>query len=130
MIPPRPYFYKLIFLFTCILLFQILKIFPHGVEMYYSKGIFPIWAVFMRALTGFLPFSIGDILYALIIIWLLIFLVKTFSGDTIIYHLFTELLWKFAWIYLIFNLLWGFNYNRNNIDEKMQLECKNPEKRN
>ncbi len=41
------------------------------VERYYSTGIYPYIASFQRILFGWIPFSIGDIFYAVIIIWLI-----------------------------------------------------------
>ena len=41
------------------------------VENQYSNGIYPAFGRFLRYLFGWLPFSIGDVLYGLIIIWVI-----------------------------------------------------------
>ena len=42
-----------------------------AVENQYSIGIYPVISRFLRYLFGWLPFSIGDVLYGLIILWML-----------------------------------------------------------
>jgi len=99
------------------------------VERYYSLGIYTYIGSFFRWITGWMPFSLGDILYGLAAIWLLwkvskglkvlfkkqvtakLFLVK--SASVIIALLI---------IYIVFNVLWGFNYNRLGIERQLGLK--------
>ena len=46
------------------------------VENQYATGIYPAFGRFLRYLFGWFPFSIGDVLYGLIIIWLIWKIVK------------------------------------------------------
>lgn len=122
------FFFKPVFrllLAACIFIFSF---FPSYVEQWYSVGIYPAIAATQRMITGRLPFSAGDILYILIIIWLIIKLVKLvklfqqyhFSRSLlgiILMKLFSVLLW----VYIIFKLLWGLNYNRLGIEHQLQL---------
>ena len=55
-----------------IVLIKIFSLFPYAVEKYYSNGIYPVISRLLRFLFGWLPFSIGDLLYALAGIYLLI----------------------------------------------------------
>jgi hypothetical protein len=65
-------------------------------------------------LTGWLPFSLGDLLYILFGVWLLWQMVLLFRGKVVGGR------WKVASnfiqivlsIYILFNVLWGLNYNR------------------
>src|SRR5579863_6520027 len=50
--------------------------FPAAVEKYYSRGIYPIIARMQRLLFGWIPFSIGDLLYAAVVVLLLVWLVR------------------------------------------------------
>ena len=41
------------------------------VENQYSTGIYPVFSSILRYIFGWLPFSIGDVLYGLVILWLI-----------------------------------------------------------
>src|SRR5689334_10595574 len=98
------------------------------VEQYYSTGIYPYVSVLLWYLFGWLPFSIGDILYGAIVIWLLIkigkglralFRRQLFSRGVIpVVQSWTI---KVLLIYIVFNILWGINYNRKGIADQLQL---------
>ncbi|MBC7889553.1 MAG: DUF3810 domain-containing protein [Ferruginibacter sp.] len=98
------------------------------VEHYYSTGIYPYISFFLRFLLGWLPFSVGDILYGLISLWLLIKIVKTvqsifkkrlFSRGPVI--VFQRLGVVLLLIYILFNTLWGINYSRKGIASQLGL---------
>ena len=104
------------------------------VESGYSSGFFISFSHFLRRLFGWMPFSIGDILYGLLVIWLIAKLFKFLSG---IFKkkaglskkiVLTNALYKgfvfCACIYIIFNLFWGINYNRKGIAWQLNLEMK------
>src|SRR4249920_3460767 len=68
--------YRKPLLFTLVLviiaaLLHFYSIDPTRVENQYSNGIYPPFARFLRSLLGWLPFSLGDVLYGLIILWLI-----------------------------------------------------------
>src|SRR6202158_6134834 len=50
---------------------QVFAVFPGAVEKYYSTGIYPAIARLQRLLFGWIPFSIGDLVYGAVAIWLL-----------------------------------------------------------
>ena len=52
------------------------------VENQYATGIYPAFGRFLRYLFGWFPFSIGDVLYGLIIIWLIWKIVKGIKAIT------------------------------------------------
>jgi uncharacterized protein DUF3810 len=97
-------------------------------ETYYSTGIYKPISRILRSISGIVPFSIGDIIYGLIFIWIVI------KISLLIKHLFKSDAkpgyWKnvsaktitiFLWIYIIFNILWGINYNREGIAYQLGL---------
>jgi hypothetical protein len=106
----------------------IMTYFHTWIEAVYSVKIYPYIALFQRTITGWLPFSIGDILYLVISAWLIIKIVKT-----VIATLKKKITWKktirrtfrlgrlLMWIYIIFNLVWGWNYHRLGLDHQLQL---------
>ncbi|MBK8521352.1 MAG: DUF3810 domain-containing protein [Ferruginibacter sp.] len=99
------------------------------VENQYSTGFYPAFSRLLRYSFGWLPFSIGDVLYGLVILWLIWKLVK---GIKIIFKRQATLagfaagagkaLRIFLVVYIIFNLFWGINYNRVGIASQLQLK--------
>jgi hypothetical protein len=99
------------------------------VEESYSNGFYPWIVATLRLLFGWLPFSIGDILYGLFGIWLLWKLVKLVkivvkrkvAKDGFIRGtLKTTII--FLLLYVFFNGLWGINYNRKGIAYQLGLK--------
>jgi Protein of unknown function (DUF3810) len=98
------------------------------VEDYYSNGIYPHISAFLKFFTGLFPFSVGDVLYGLLflwLIWLLIELIKAIVHKEITIEIFTRGLAKtfiaLLTVYIIFNLFWGINYNREGIAYQLGL---------
>jgi hypothetical protein len=99
------------------------------VENQYATGIYPVLSRILRYTFGWLPFSIGDILYGLAILWLIWKIVKG------IMILFKKLATRAGFVnglgeamrillitYILFNLFWGINYNRRGIASQLQLK--------
>jgi len=102
---------------------------PTRVETAYATSIYPAFSRFLRYLFGWLPFSIGDVLYGAAILWLIWKLVK---GIKAIFkkQVSRQNLAKAALkavrilliIYILFNAFWGINYNRVGIASQLQLK--------
>ena len=56
-------------------LVKLFSLFPAAVEKYYSTGVYPVITRSLRWLLGWLPFSVGDLLYTAAGIYLLVKLV-------------------------------------------------------
>ncbi|MFT3901967.1 MAG: DUF3810 domain-containing protein [Niabella sp.] len=102
--------------------------FPAIVEKYYTYGIYPIISRILRILLGWIPFSIGDIFYSLIIIWLIrkiFILIKRIKARQInrsaLWPFVKQFVFIFLWIYVIFYGLWGLNYSRTGISAQLSL---------
>ena len=116
------------FLLPAFLIFQIILVktiglFPEFVEKLYSNGLYPKLAFLSRSILGKLPFSFGDVLYFILIVLLVRWIWKHRIG------FFKE--WKnnglavLSWIsifYFFFHILWGMNYYRVPLHEKLALE--------
>ncbi len=116
------------YLLPSLLLFQIILIkifgfFPKAVEQWYSNGLYPILSKSLRIVLGSIPFSAGDILYFILIV----------VGIRWIWN--TRKSWKTNWknntlsivnciavFYFVFHTLWGLNYYREPLFEKMKIE--------
>jgi hypothetical protein len=99
------------------------------IEKYYSTGIYPYVARFFRIIFGWIPFSIGDILYAVAAIYLLVkvfrlvkLLFKRPVDKGVLKAKALKLGFLLAIVYLVFNISWGLNYNRLGIGHQLSLD--------
>src|SRR5687768_17299246 len=63
--------YKLLFLLFLALLIKVISFQKPWVERYYTYGFYPYVSKMLRYLFGWLPFSIGDLLYLTLICFIL-----------------------------------------------------------
>jgi hypothetical protein len=117
-----------ILLLTIVVLIRLFSASPFRAEAWYSTGLYPNWAIFLRSLTGWLPFSLGDLLYGLTGAWLLYKLVRAINAVgkkkvTLQFMLtkFSNAVLILVIIYIVFNLFWGINYNRRGIASQLAL---------
>ena len=106
-----------------VLLIRIAAAFPAWVEAYYATGIYPPISRILKYTTGWLPFSVGDCLYGILIAWLiwrLIWLIRS-NPRTLLQKAGYPLLVILPVIYIVFNLLWGLNYNRLGITHQLGI---------
>ncbi|MEH6407522.1 MAG: DUF3810 family protein, partial [Leeuwenhoekiella sp.] len=114
--------YSLLFILQIIGL-KVLAHYPEFVERYYSNGIYPVISKAFRFMLGWLPFSFGDLMYALLIVLLIISVIKLIkkkfrNGLKFL----TEALLTANIIYFSFHLLWGFNYYRLPLHQVLHIE--------
>lgn len=98
-------------------------------EHYYSGIVYPWIAYVQRLLLGWIPISVGDLLYAFAGIWLirrLVLLIRSIRRKEINRAYLKKTLLKTVsiglTIYITFNVLWGLNYNRYGIDYQLNIE--------
>ncbi|HEY0679296.1 MAG TPA: DUF3810 domain-containing protein [Chitinophagaceae bacterium] len=121
----------LIILLIVAAIIRIFSLYPEAVESYYAQGIYPYIAVSLRFLFGWIPFSFGDILYGLAIIYLIkalsLFIRRILQKRIDAAYLrrsAKNTVLVFLWVYILFNGLWGLNYNRHGIAKQLGLEIK------
>ncbi len=111
-------------LFLLFLGLIIVQHYPVIIEKYYSNGIFPVIATMQRIVTGWVPFSLGDLLYFIVAVWLLFKLFSIFKGKYSWQGFFYSL-GKFTYrllaLYIVFNLVWGLNYFRQGIGKQLEI---------
>lgn len=98
------------------------------VEAYYSQGFYPHVSSVMRLFFGYLPFSVGDLLYLVLIVFMLF---QFFLFSKSLFHETNRLrvvMGGFARgvqfiliIWLLFHAFWGFNYYRLSIPDRFEL---------
>lgn len=111
------------FLIIQILVLQIIPYFPEFVERFYSNGLYIFISKISRLTLGKIPFSVGDVMYGILILYLLKSIWKTRKT------------WKQEWknnvlkalsvlsvAFFLFHLLWAMNYYRQPLFEKMKIE--------
>lgn len=102
---------------------KIISGYPEFVETWYSTGIYPYISRIMRYSMGFLPFSLGDLLYTFLIIsifrWLWIRYRTGFRKPrTWVIDIFATL----SVIYACFHLFWGLNYYRLPLHKTLEIK--------
>lgn len=110
---------------------KILSFSSNAVEKYYSTGIYPVIARLQRILFGWLPFSVGDIFYALVAIGLLYGivalirrLIRREAGRSYFLAVLRNTVFVLLLVYVYFNLSWGLNYDRRGIAYQLQLDVR------
>ncbi|KOS05905.1 amino acid permease [Flavobacterium akiainvivens] len=112
-----------------IILINILALFPSFIEQYYSMGIFPYLSRFMRILLGYIPFSIGDIIYGIVLFLAIRWLWrKRKSWKKEYKQNLLSIAALFSIIYFVFNASWALNYHRVALHKKLGIEKKYTEK--
>jgi len=124
----RAQWLRLGLLFVLALAISLFSLFPERVEKIYARGIYPAIGTTFRMITRWVPFSIGDVVYTLVVIFLI---VKAVRAGIHIYKKqysrprFLNLLYRVArfilWAYVIFKLIWGLNYDRAGIAYQLNI---------
>ena len=108
---------------------QMLQLFPFWIEKHYSTDWYIQISIVLRNITGWMPFSLGDIIYILFGFSLLVSIIrgivlvfkKQFSwasfGSSV-----SKWIRGLMWIYIWFNILWGLNYSRLGIAHQLKLQ--------
>ena len=105
------------------LLIKWLSGYPELVEQFYSNGLYIIISKLLRYTLGWLPFSFGDLFYALAIIymirWFLLNLkrIKTDTKQWLI-----DVTSAISVIYFSFHVFWGLNYYRLPLHTSLNLK--------
>lgn len=100
---------------------------PAVAEKFYAGRIYPFIAKIISAWSSLLPFSLGDLFYIALIVFpfLLLFLVLnkklSWKGSGKI------LLNSLAAVYIAFYFLWGFNYYRSSLNERLEIAEQKPD---
>ncbi len=114
----------------CVLL-HIFSRYTNLVENLYSNGFYRYYSSLLRWMFGWIPFSIGDILYLAVFVWLIrkiLIRARRFRKNTVRKTavgspgLIYKIVVMFCLSYLIFNISWGINYNRKGIASQLELK--------
>lgn len=111
-----------LFLVVQIVVLQLVSFFPEFVERFYSTGFYPPVAQFSRTVLGKIPFSIGDLVYGIVIFFILRWLWTIRKTWRLLWkdHLLT-IISGFSVFYFVFHLLWATNYYRVKMFDRLHM---------
>ncbi len=116
-------------LLAAALLIKAFSFFGGFIESWYSSSAYQYISGLLRIITGWLPFSSGDVLYAAAGIWLMVKLFKSIRAlvkrrvtKTSFLLGLKKSMVIILWVYIIFNIFWGFNYDRLGIAYQLRLQ--------
>ena len=90
---------------------------PDWVERYYSNGLYQWVSKALRILLGWIPFSVGDVVYLALIFLAIRYLVLRFKEiRKKPLNFLGNIVMIISIVYFIFHFNWGLNYHRQSID--------------
>nr|WP_321407877.1 DUF3810 domain-containing protein [uncultured Carboxylicivirga sp.] len=117
----KPFVLILLMALLTFILTEVAASFPQITNRFYSSGIYPQLASLLSFISGWFPFSLDDLFYILLSVWLL---------SLLILSLFKKIRWTkalllfintLAIVYMAFYWLWGFNYYRSDLNKRLAL---------
>ncbi len=124
----KKYSFLTVLIVTAAVLIHIIFYQSVLIEKYYSQIIYPVISGVLKFCFGWIPFSLGDIIYAVLILWLLSklirFIISVKNGLIKKSNLIVGIIKGgklLLLLYIFFNILWGLNYNRVGIAEQLNL---------
>jgi len=123
--------HKSLFVAVLLIIFaQWFMISDQRVEQWYAQGVYPYISGLLQLSMGWIPFSIGDLLYCIVIVWAAYRIWRYASNvraqglknwwkgyGRLLGH-FLKFLTVLAWVWILFHMLWGFNYYRKSIPDQ------------
>ena len=100
-------------LLSLLVLVGIIK-WSHQLSYFYTRAVYPVIGSMLSAVSGLVPFAVGDIFIALSILWVLFCLRK----KTTLLKAAEYLLWIYVWFYIA----WGLNYSQPNIYQRTGMK--------
>jgi hypothetical protein len=105
-------------------LVKLLSLFPEFIEDYYSKGMYVFTSKLFRYILGWMPFSLGDVVYILAMMYAVRWLYKhrkQFVKNTKSW--FVDVFAVISIFYFTFHVLWGMNYYRLPLHKSLNLDA-------
>lgn len=106
-----------------IILIRVLRYFPQVVEDYYSLLFYPYISRFFRFILGWIPFSVGDLIYGTLIFLAIRYLILewgTIRRKPLGFA--RDLMFVLAVIHFTFYASWGLNYYRIPLSKTLDIE--------
>jgi len=113
-----------VLLIVQIIVIKIVSFFPEWIERIYSNGFYVYISNFSRILLGWIPFSVGDLIYFIVGFFIIKWIFTTFKNrkNSNWKSISLDILSFLSVFYFLFHLLWATNYHRVPLFEKMQIQ--------
>ncbi|MBR8534253.1 DUF3810 domain-containing protein [Carboxylicivirga sediminis] len=95
---------------------------PGWMESWYSQGFYPLVITGLSAFSNLFPFSLDDLFYGILLSGGLFITVWVLIRRMAWLQYFKCLVITLALTYSLFNILWGFNYYRNDLTTRLELQ--------
>lgn len=106
-----------------IIIVKWLGSYPELIENYYSNGLYSFISNFYRLAFGWLPFSIGDLVYVILIIYAIWHIINNRNQIRKNSKFFLrDIAMILSVAYFTFNIMWGFNYYRVPLFQQLGLK--------
>ncbi|MFW6290338.1 MAG: DUF3810 domain-containing protein [Mariniphaga sp.] len=102
-------------------LIKLLSRHPQIVERYYSQGVYPVLASFISFISKWFPFSLDDLFYFLLIVTGVSIVILSILRKISLRTSALVVLNVLAAGYILFYTLWGFNYFRSGINDRLEI---------
>ncbi len=101
---------------------KIIAQFPDFIEQFYSKGLYVFISSLLRILLGWIPFSVGDVFYIVIVVVILkigyLFFKNNSYNFKITAYRFGSLI---SVVFFAFYFFWGLNYFRTPLNKRLNI---------
>jgi len=119
-----------------LILYKIAFGHPAQVEQIYSRGIYPLMSKILGGMTGWIPFSLGEVLLYAALLWLIGWLVYSFlafrkPGKEKILSFLRRIVWVLVVPGLVLSVFlygWAFNYARMPLASRMDVQVQDSTK--
>jgi hypothetical protein len=100
---------------------ELLSRIPAFVEQHYSQKLYPFIAAILSQLSSYFPFSIDDIFYLLLLVLPLVLVILLVTKKISFQSAGKIVLTTLSSVYILFYLLWGFNYYRPKLAGRLAI---------
>lgn len=119
----KRYFVLTIFLLFQIWIVNLISKHPLWVDRYYVNGFYPFISKLLRTIFGWIPFSLGDIFYAIVIILGIRFIYRIIRiQERSRFDMILKFLSVLSVLFFMFYSFWGLNYSRSPMSKTLSLE--------
>lgn len=101
--------------------------FPAVTEKWYSQKLYPLIAKIISRISGIFPFSLDDLFYFSLILTLITILIFIILRKITLIKSGKIILNGLAVFYVLFYVLWGFNYFREDLYQRLNLSKHDPD---
>jgi hypothetical protein len=106
---------------------ELLSRYPRITESVYSQTLFPVFASVLSFISKWVSFSVDDAFYALLAIFFLTIITLTIFRKMRFRRFLLLVFQSLAICYTLFYWFWGFNYYRNNVNERLEIMRAKPD---